>query len=100
MPPPRGGGGGGGSMSPLTFDLHLTVHLGLAEVVDGLTGVQAAVVGVGLAHLQGAHALVAEHAVARVVDDGDLVLHPDHFGLRSEKDRKIKKRSDRKTTSH
>ena len=67
--------------STLTFDLQPALHLVLPQVIDSLTGVQTAVVGVGLPDFQGAHPLVAEHAVARVVDDGDLVLHPDHFGL-------------------
>lgn len=69
------------SWSTLTFDLQLAVHLGLSQVIDGLAGVQAAIVRAGLPDLQSTHSLVAKHAVARVVDDGYLILHPDHFGL-------------------
>lgn len=68
----------------LTFDLQLAVHLGLPQVVDGLARVEAAVVRAGLPDLQSAHPLIAKHAVARVVHDGYLVLHPDHFRLQSD----------------
>lgn len=68
----------------LTFDLQLAVHLSLSQVVDGLAGVHAAVVRAGLPDLQGAHSLVAEHAVAWVIKNGDLILHPDHFWLKQE----------------
>lgn len=71
------------SCSTLTFDLQLAVHLGLSQVIDGLAGVQATVVGAGLSDLQGTYSLVAKHAVARVIDDDNLVLHPDHFGLQA-----------------
>lgn len=69
------------SWSTLTFDLQLAVHLGLSQVIDGLAAVQAAIVRAGLPDLQSTHSLVAKHAVPRVVDDGYLILHPDHFGL-------------------
>lgn len=69
------------SGSTLTFDLQLALHLSFTQVVDGLAGVHAAIVGAGLPDLQGTHPLVAKHAVAWVVNDGDLVLHPDDFGL-------------------
>lgn len=72
------------SWSTLTFDLQLTVHLGLSQVIDGLAGVHAAVIGAGLSDLQSTYSLVAKHAVAWVVDDGYLILHPDHFWLRSD----------------
>lgn len=71
------------SGSTLTFDLQLAVHLGLSQVVDGLAGVHATVVRAGLPDLQSTYSLVAKHAVARVVDDEHLILHPDHFGLQA-----------------
>lgn len=71
--------------STLTFDLQLAVHLGLSQVVDGLAGVQATIIRAGLPDLQSTYSLVAKHAVAWVVNDGYLILHPDHFSLRSEK---------------
>lgn len=72
------------SWSRLTFDLQLAVHLSLSQVVDSLAGVHAAVVRAGLPDLQGTHSLVAEHAVAWVIKNGDLILHPDHFCLKQE----------------
>lgn len=72
------------SWSRLTFDLQLAVHLSLSQVVDGLAGVHATVVRAGLPDLQGAHSLVAEHAVAWVIKNDDLILHPDHFWLKQE----------------
>lgn len=72
------------SRSTLTFDLQLALHQSLSQVVDGLAGVHATIIGAGLPDLQGTYSLVAKHAVARVVEDGYLVLHPDHFGLQSE----------------
>lgn len=67
----------------LTFDLQLAFHQSLAEVIDGLAGVRASVIGARLTDLQGAHALVAKHAVAWVVYYCYLVLHPDDLGLES-----------------
>lgn len=69
------------SCSTLTFDLKLALHLSFTQVVDGLAGVHATIVGAGLPDLQSTHPLVAKHAVAWVVNDGYLVLHPDDFGL-------------------
>lgn len=70
------------SRSKLTFDLKLAVHLSFTQVVDGLAGVHAAIIGAGLPDLQSTHSLVAKHAVAWVINDGNLVLHPDNFGLK------------------
>lgn len=70
------------SRSTLTFDLKLAIHLSFTQVVDGLAGVHAAIVGAGLPDLQSTHPLVAKHAVAWVINDGYLVLHPDNFGLK------------------
>ena len=75
--------------STLTFDLQLAVHLGLPQVVDGLAGVQTTVVGAGFPDLQSTYSLVAEHAVAWVVNDDYLILHPDHFGLQVEKETSV-----------
>lgn len=69
------------SSSTLTFDLQLAVHLSFAQVINGFAGVHAAIIGAGLPYLQSTHSLVAEHAVAWVIDDGYLVLHPDNFRL-------------------
>ena len=73
------------SWSTLTFDLQLAVHLGLSQIVDGLASVHAAIVGTGLPDFQSTYSLVAKHAVPWVVQDGYLILHPDHFSLRSDK---------------
>lgn len=70
------------SRSTLTFDLELAIHLSFTQVVDGLAGVHAAIVGAGLPDLQSTNPLVAKHAVAWVINDGYLVLHPDNFGLK------------------
>lgn len=75
---------GWASSARLTFDLQLAVHLSLPQVIDCLAGVHATVVRAGLPDLQGAHPLVAEHAVAWVVQNDDLVLHPDHLCLKRE----------------
>lgn len=55
--------------------------MSLAQVIDGLAGVGATIIGAGLPDLQGAHSLVAKHAVAWVVNDGYLVLHPHNLRL-------------------
>lgn len=67
--------------STLTFDLKLAVHLSFTQVINGLAGVHATIIGAGLPYLQSTHSLVAKHAVAWVIDDGYLVLHPDDFRL-------------------
>ena len=67
--------------STLTFDLQLAVHLSFTQVVNGLAGVHAAIIRAGLPYLQSTHPLVAKHAVAWVINDGYLVLHPDNFSL-------------------
>lgn len=72
------------SGSTLTFDLQLALHLGFPQVVDGLAGVHAAIIGTGLPDLQCADSLVAKHSVAWVIEDGYLILHPDHFRLQEE----------------
>lgn len=69
------------SRSTLTFDLKLAVHLSFTQVVNGLAGVHAAIIGAGLSYLQRTHSLVAKHAVAWVINNGYLVLHPDNFRL-------------------
>lgn len=72
------------SRSTLTFDLQPAVHLGLSQVVDGLAGVQAAIIRARFPDLKSAYTLIAKHAVAWVIEDGDLILHPDHLSLRDE----------------
>lgn len=69
------------SRSTLTFDLKLAVHLSFTQVVNGLAGVHAAIIGAGLPYLQSTHSLVAKHAVAWIINDDYLVLHPDNFRL-------------------
>lgn len=65
----------------LTFHLQFTLHLGLPKVIDGFATVHASIKWAGLPNLQATHTLAAEHAVAWVINYGDLILHPDHFGL-------------------
>ena len=68
----------------LTFDLQLAVHLGLSQVVDGLAGIYTAIIRAGLPDLKSTDSLVAKHAVAWVIDDDYLILHPGHFGLQAD----------------
>lgn len=69
----------------LTFDLQLAVHLGFSQVIYSLAGVHATIIGARLPDLQSAYSLVAKHAIPWVIDNHDLIFHPDHLSLQSDK---------------
>lgn len=76
--------------STLTFDLQFAVYLGLSQFVDGFAGVHAAIIRTGLPDLQRADSLAAKHTVAWVINDGYLILHPDHFRLQTDTETSVK----------
>lgn len=67
--------------APPTSDLQLALHLVLSQLVDGPTGVAAAVELTGLSDIECQHALFVLHQVLGVLADDHVVLHPDDFRL-------------------
>ena len=64
-----------------TFHLQFAFDLSCPKVIDCFATVRASIVRAGLADLQRAHPLVAEHPVSWVIHNSHFVFHPGYFRL-------------------
>lgn len=73
----------------VTFDLQLALHNGFAQLINGLAGVRGTVKRARLSDVEGQHPLAVLLEELWVPTDIHFVLHPDHFGLGTNKDGRI-----------
>lgn len=64
-----------------TSDLQFTLHLVLAQVVDGPAGVSAPIEQAGLTDVEGQDALFVLHQILGIPADDHVVLHPNDLWL-------------------